>query len=286
MTGRAFVSVSMLSMLLTSVAATVQPFEGCAWGDAPFIVGAPGRLDSEGDRREPRRYLRDDSAVGAYADVEEVADPLWLQHEIEAYARRGLDCAGQASPWCRREQRRIEGASVVLISSGVRAEIVWLSGLSRAVRLGWRRIVATPTGSMTVDSPPREFAAAMLAAFPSRLRPVDLADSDAWARAEIDRLLYYADQVVAGLGDVEGEAPRRHAVRFIEDNLGRVAQLGALHPTLGVGGDDAHAFVLDSAEELAALRAWRSGAPTPRLCAAPAIAAMPGSLMSSLEPGP
>jgi len=268
-----------------------QPSDGHGWSGVPFVIGAPGRLDAEGDRRAPRRYVRDDSAVGAYADVEEVADPLWLQHEIEAYALRAFDCAGTGTPWCRRERRRVQGANVIALSAGMRAEVIWLSGAARAVRLGWRRIVATPTGSMTIDSPPQQFAAAMLAEFPSRLPAVELVDSDAWARVEIDRLLYYADQVVAGLGAVEGEAYRRHALRFVADNLARVAQLRLQHGMIAAGGADGEARLPDVlsfelAEELAALRAWRSGAPAPRLCAAPSIALRPGSLMSPLDASP
>jgi hypothetical protein len=271
-------------MLASVLGSSVEAVAEYGWNQAPFVIGAPGRLDSEGDRREPRRYLRDDSAVGAYADVEQVADACWLQHEIEAYARRGLDCAGKMPP-CRREQRRIEGAIVILLNDGVRAEIVWSSGLSYAVRLGWRRIVTTPTGSMTVDAPPREFAAAMLAQFPSRLRAVDLSDSDAWARSEIDRLLYYADQVVAGLSAVEEEEQRHHALRFVADNLGRVALLRAQYPQIALGDGAASAAPVELAEELAALRAWRSGAPAPRLCTAPSLAGA-GSLMSSLDASP
>ena len=140
------------------------------------------------DRRAPRRYVRDDSTVSAYADVEEINQiALWPQHEIEAYALRAFDCAGGGTPGCRRERRRA-GANVIALSAGMRAEVIWLSGAARAVRLGWRRIVATPTGSMTIDSPPQQFAAAMLAEFPSRLPAVDWSTPDAWA-ARRDRPL-------------------------------------------------------------------------------------------------
>jgi hypothetical protein len=295
MSKRMALAASALLALACTCASVAAP-DDQPWTDAPFVIGAPGRLDAEGDRRQPRRYLRDDSAVAAYADVEEVEDPIWLQHEIEAYARRAFDCAGNASPWCRREVRRIDGARIVALSAGVRAEVVWLSDASRAVRLGWRRIVVTPTGSMTIDSPPREFAAAMLAEFPSRLPAVDLDDSDAWARVEIDRLLYYAHQVVAGLNTVEGEAYRRHALRFVEENLARVAQLRVRYEMVGDGGSirlgfdgralPSAALPFELAEELAALRAWRSGAPAPRLCAAPSIGLSPAWLMSPLDASP
>ena len=35
-------------------------------------------------------------------------------------------------------------SAIGVLSAGMRAEVIWLSGAARAVRLGWRRIVATP----------------------------------------------------------------------------------------------------------------------------------------------
>lgn len=194
----------------------------------PFVIGAPGRLDAAGDRRHPRRYLRDDSAIGAYADIEEVEDPTWLRHEIQSYVRQAIDCAGAGPPWCRREVRRIGSVRVISLAGGTHAEVVWLSGERLAVRLGWRRIVVTPAGSMTLDAPPQDFARALLAELPSEIEARELdADQAGWQANEVDRLLYYTDQVVAALPDVLPEEHQRHAARFVEENLARIAQLRA-----------------------------------------------------------
>src|SRR5262245_58483015 len=75
------------------------------WVRTRFVIGAPGRLDGESDRRYPRRYQRADSAVAAYADIEMVQDPTWLRHEVEHYARRAMHCT--AAGWCRREVRKL-----------------------------------------------------------------------------------------------------------------------------------------------------------------------------------
>jgi len=79
----------------------------------PFVIGAPGRLDHEGDRREPRLYPSADSQVAAYADVEVVRDPTWLRHEVEHYARRAVDCGALSLPWCGRTLRRVGSASAI-----------------------------------------------------------------------------------------------------------------------------------------------------------------------------
>jgi hypothetical protein len=245
---------------------------------APFVIGAPGRLDAAEDQRFPRRYQRADSLLGAYADVEVVADPTWLTHEIESYARRAVDCSGVGRDWCRRERRQLGRARVIALASGVRAEVVWRSAGNVAVRLGWRRIVVTPSGTMTLDTPPADFAAALLAEYPSWLdaRALEAHGDPRWALNEVDRLLYYADQVVDALPAVLGRQQRNHALNFVGDNLARIAELRALHRD-GAGAETAsQAFEAPAAgtslalmiERLAAVRVWRTGIEEPPWCGA------------------
>src|SRR5215468_1530980 len=150
--GMALVAVS----LMRAICPAVDAVPGAAGRRTPFVIGAPGRLDAEGDRRYPRRYQRADSVVAAYADVEQIADPTWLQLEIEGYARRALDCTEVGSTWCRREMQPFGAGHAIFLVSGTRAEVVWAAAENVAVRLGWRRIVDTPTGSMTLDTPPAD----------------------------------------------------------------------------------------------------------------------------------
>jgi hypothetical protein len=91
--------------------------------------------------------------------------------------------------------RRLGSARVIFLASGMHAELVWMSGAGTAVRLGWQRIVDTRTGTMTLDDPPADFAAALLAEFPSGLAAFefDAARDRAWAGDEADRLRYYLD---------------------------------------------------------------------------------------------
>lgn len=221
-------AVAMAALL---VFGSIQPVEAAASPDVrpPFVIGAPGRLDAAGDRRQPRRYLRDDSAIGAYADIEEVEDPTWLRHEIRSYVRGAVDCAGLRPPWCQREVRRLGAARVIALAAGTQAELVWVSGGNLAVRLGWRRIVVTPAGSMTLDVPPEEFARALLDEFPSQIEAHELdAGQDAvWEANEVERLLYYAEQVVAALPAVVADQHRDHAAHFVEENLARIARVRA-----------------------------------------------------------
>ncbi len=79
---------------------------------------------------------------------------------------------------------------MLYVAFGSRAELLWVAG-HRAIRLGWRRIIEAPTGTMTVEAPPPRFTSAMLAEFPSELGPTPLSDQ-AWAAAEADRRRYYA----------------------------------------------------------------------------------------------
>jgi hypothetical protein len=92
--------------------------------------------------------------------------------------------------------RPLGNTAVIHVISGARAEMLWTSG-HRAVRLGWRRVVDTPTGTMTVDDPPADFAADLLAELPSDLGPSEL-DAARWADDEIDRRLDYADRALDG----------------------------------------------------------------------------------------
>ena len=177
-----------------------------------FIIGTPDRLAMPGDHRQPRRYERIESAVGAYADVDDVADATWLRHELEGYARRTVDCRAQPSDRCRRALAQLRGLPVIQLISGSHAEMLWTSG-RRAVRLGWRRVVTTPTGTMTVDEPPADFAAALLLELPSDLALTTL-DDPTWAEDEIDRRLDYAERALDGApGGDAAAAARLHFAR-------------------------------------------------------------------------
>lgn len=165
-----------------------------AGGHTPFIIGAPGRIDAPGDQRAPRRHAGIESSVGAYADVESLRDDTWLAHELVAYVRRRGACRDGGIA-CGYRTRLIGAHAVLALARGHRAEIVWRSG-RHAVRLGWHRLVETATGTMTVEDPPADFAAALFAAYPSDLAaaPVDVAR---WDEDEPDRLAYYAERALA-----------------------------------------------------------------------------------------
>lgn len=181
-------------VVLLAFAAPLAPAMHGLSGREVFIVGASDRLALPGDRQQPRRYDRIESAIGAYADVDEVEDPTWLRHELEGYALRASDCPAHPRDICTAGMRQLGRAPVVQVISGPRAAVLWTCG-HRAVRLAWRRIVDTPTGTMTVDDPPSDFATELLGACPSDL-PAIAFDRAAWADAEIDRRLDYADRAL------------------------------------------------------------------------------------------
>lgn len=236
-----------------------------------FVIGAPGRLPSIGDRRRQRRWQHTDSAVAAYADVEELEDPTWLQHEIEWYARRVADCTALGPEWCRRATRQIDAGRVLYVAAGIHAEVVWLADRNKAVRLGWRRVVETSTGTMTVDEPPADFATELLSALPSQLNDVtlDAARDRDGDENEVDRLLYYVDRALASVDVTASPAERRRAQRFVSGNLRRIAIVrglasaatsnGELAPPspAGVGGPLDGVLPASLAEELGAVREWR-----------------------------
>lgn len=202
-----------------------------------FIAGAPDRLASADDRRLARRWYRADSAVGAYADVDRLGDPTWLAHEVEGYAYR-FACGAAAD--CRRAVERLGSASVLQLAAGGRAEMLWTSG-GHAVRLGWRRVVNTATGTMTVDRPPPDFLADLVVEWPSDLA-VDSLDAGRrriWAEAETDRQLYYLE---AALRVEPMPDAARHFARAALQILGAQA--------LGVD------LAADGSEDLDRIRAW------------------------------
>jgi hypothetical protein len=192
-------------LLLAALAAPTAPSARDASPRGRFIVSSPDRLASVGDRQHPRRYERVESAVGAYADVDELVDATWLRHEVEGYARRAADCDRLPPGPCGWGRRRVEGATVIHLARGEHAEMLWTSG-NRAVRLGWRRTVTTPTGTMTVDEPPADFAAGLVAEFPSDLDPAS--GSAAWNDDEIERRLYYVGRALED-GDAGGDEAAR-----------------------------------------------------------------------------
>jgi hypothetical protein len=257
----------------TVLAAERADLGGVGAARTPFVIGAPGRLDSEGDRREPRLYPSAESLVAAYADVETVRDATWLRHEVEHYARRAVDCAGMSPPWCGRAVRRLGSARVIALTAGAHAELVWFSGRGTAVRLGWQRLVQSPTGTMTVDDPPAAFAAALLAKFPSRVQrfDTDQAHDAGWRADEIDRLLYYADQVLAGIPTVAPAAHRQRAVEFVEQALAEIDRLRRAEPTSDSASPEPGR---DVAERLALIREWRARRLTPPWCAAELVSSV------------
>jgi hypothetical protein len=236
------------------------------WG-GPFVIGAPGRPLDMGDRRQRQRLPAAIVLARTYADVEVVRDPAWLDQEIETYARRMTDCDGVATVWCRREMRRVAGAAVIALARGGRGEIVWRSGRDTAVRLGWRRIVDTPTGTLTVDDPPGELAGQLLRRFPSALRhePFDAARHQRWVAGEVDRFLAYADRLAAAAPGSE----QRTFARFVDEGLARLALLPPPAPAVRAlaPATDANAAAADLPVELArglaALRDWQSARRAP-----------------------
>jgi hypothetical protein len=137
------------------------------------------------------------------------------------------------------------------------------------VRLGWRRIVETPTGTLTVDQPPAELAATLLALWPSSLAPdaFDETRERRWVEGEVDRFLFYADRLAPA---ASADSDPRALARFVSDGLARLAGLPRLGPPVRL--DDAPpapptpraaeptvGLPADLAHQLAALRNWRAG---------------------------
>lgn len=238
---------------------------------SPFIVGAPGRRDSDSDRRLPRRYDRDDSLLVAYADIDVVSDPTWLVHEVESYARRALACESLGSTGCQRETRRVGTGYGRYVAAGLRAEIVWVARESRAVRVGWRRVVATPGGTMTVDTPPERFFRSVVDEYPSALPAAPPAGA-AWAEAEVDRLLYYLDHAAGALSTMIAPAARRHAEWFIATNLSHVRRVRAMMGAMTAGTDsmgvDGPAAPVTWIEEVESIRRWRAESRSRPWCSA------------------
>jgi len=224
-------------VLLLALAAPTAPSARDAGPRGRFVIGVPERLAMAGDHQHPRRYERVESAVAAYADVDEVVDATWLRHEVEGYARHAVDCTTTRPPGpCLRVAGRLGPATVIRLISGSHAELLWTSG-HRAVRLGWRRLVTTPTGTMTVDEPPADFAAALLAELPSDLAFVSFDDSrrPTWADDEIDRRLDYAERALDGCAAAGAAAATclyfaRASLLAVEDAEG---QGGEVRPPAG-----------------------------------------------------
>lgn len=244
-----------------------------------FVIGTPGRLALVGDRQLPRRFERVDSAVSALADVEQVVDATWLAHEVAGYARRVADCAPPAPMPCRRAARRLGDAWGILLTTGGRAELVWTAG-PRAVRLRWRRLVATPTGTMTVEDPPADFTAALLAELPSDFDPL-AADDRHWTERESDRRLYYVARALAAVG--RGGAAPDAALHFARAGLLAVETAEGIAAGDGAGAGDGVAALLALRARLQAALARRAAArQTPFLSAEPWCAAP--SMTDALPP--
>jgi hypothetical protein len=272
------------AVLLAVLAAPAPPATDTAAATRRFILGAPDRFALAGDRQHPRRYERVESAVAAYADVDEVVDPTWLRHEVEGYARRAADCDRQAPVPCRRAVRRLGDAWVVQLVTGAHAEVVWPAG-RRAVRLGWRRVVSTPTGTMTLDDPPAEFAAALLAELPSDLHPARDGDvGEAWADAEIDRRLYYVGRALDAV-TADGAEPSAASLHFARAGLRAVEAADGIRAGGDAAGEvDGVAALLAVRARWAAAVARRAVARQPPFrsvepwCAAPTLGDAPPSL--------
>lgn len=230
------VLLAIIVVVPASPAATAPPDDGHR---RRFIAGAPDRLALVGDRRLPRRHHRAKSSVGAYADVDQLVDPTWLAHEVEGYAHR-FPCEPNTD--CRRTVRPYGSGSVIHLVSAGRGEMLWTSG-RHAVRLGWRRVVSTATGTMTVAQPPADFLAEALREWPTDLptRSLDADGRNIWAENEPGRQLYYVETALR-LVDSEGatEAPRH----FVRATLQAMAASADLTASI----DDAAAF--------AAARRW------------------------------
>jgi len=264
---RAVVAFTLtLGAAIAALAAT--PPARAVWG-GPFVIGAPGRPLDRGDRQQRRRLPASLTAARAYAEVEVVRDSTWLAQEIEAYVRRMTDCGTLTPAWCHREFQRVAGAVVIMLARGGRGELVWRSGADTAVRLGWRRIRETPTGTLTVDAPPVALATTLLARWPSNLvaGTFDEARERRWMEGEVDRFLFYADRLAPA---VSGDSDPRALARFVADGLARLAVL----PPLGRGVPPLEAAPADPspaaagrqdglpddlAYQLAELRSWRAG---------------------------
>lgn len=244
-----------------SHAATTPPDDGHR---RRFIAGAPDRLAQAGDRRLPRRRHRAESSVGAYADVDQVVDPTWLAHEVAGYAHR-FPCEPNAD--CRRTVRRFGGGSVIHLVSAGRGEMLWTSG-KHAVRLGWRRVVNTATGTMTVEQPPADFLAEALREWPTDLPTLslDAGGRSIWAEDEPDRRLYYVE---TALRLVESEGATEALRHFVRATLQAMAASADLSASI----DDDEAFATARrwvAEQRAARAAARRCDATP-WCALPPI---------------
>jgi hypothetical protein len=254
--------VLLLAVLVSaSHAATAPTDDG---GRRRFIAGGPDRLALVGDRRLPRRHHRAESSVGAYVDVDQLVDSTWLAHEVEGYAHRFL-CEPNTD--CRRMVRRFGGGAVIYLVSAGRGEMLWTSG-RHAVRLGWRRVVSTATGTMTVEQPPADVLAEALRTWPTDL-PTTSLDGDRrqiWAENERDRQLYYLEDA---LRLVESEASAQAPRHFVRAALQALVASGDLTASV----DDPAAVVAARrwvAEQRAARLAARRCDATP-WCALPSI---------------
>ncbi len=261
-----FACLLVLGAVAAAPAAT--PPARVAWG-GPFVIGTPGRPLDRGDRRQRHRFPASLTSARAYADVEVVRESTWLAQELEAYVRRMTDCGTLAAAWCHREFRRVAGAVVIMVARGGRGELVWRSGADTAVRLGWRRIVETPTGTLTVDAPPVELVTTLLARWPSTLAAdtFDRIRERRWIEGEVDRFLFYADRLAPA---ASADSDPRALARFVADGLARLAVLPSLgravRPPAAPPADPSPDAAVapdglpeDLAHQLAALRDWRAG---------------------------
>lgn len=262
-------------LLLLALAAPLAPSVRDGGTRGRFILGGPDRLVMPGDQQHPRRYERIESTVDAYADVDEVADATWLRHEVEGYARRVADCAATRMAPCAQTARRLGSAGAIQVVRGSHAELLWTSG-RHAVRLAWRRQVETTKGTMDVDEPPADFAAALLAELPSdfTLRP-DV-DASRWAEDEIDRRLDYAARA---LDVCAAERDTAQCLYFARASLLAVAAAQGLMG-IDVPPPEAAATVISVRLQVAAAQMRRAAARQSLLaepwCAAPAPLEEPG----------
>jgi hypothetical protein len=178
-------------------------------------LAASVRVGTSGDRHHEVNYRRVGRRGGSIAidvSVSEVADPTWLQHELEHYIRRIPKPIGYVL-----EVEEIAGQHVISFAEGVSTRYLWVSGGSRGVYIR--------AGTLS-EIIPESFVAAYLQRLPSDLPAFQFDDAHErqWIRDEIDRQFYYLDKILAVLVTAARDE-RGGVVAMIDQRLGEIARL-------------------------------------------------------------